>query len=147
MEIDMEIKNGVKWMGGASKEEVFVREFVLGVGFVGGIFTRIGIDPEAEAFKALIAVVIELAKFISPSLASQISLLVWFLSIIIAIFSLISIYFCGRFIGLLAVGLAWLAGFFIVVNPLAGLLLLIISASIGILAPSSASSIDQTHFN
>jgi len=137
----------VRWMGGASKGEVFVREFVLGVGFVGGIFARIGVDPEAEAFKALIAVATELAKFVSPSLASQISLLFWFLSVIIAIFSLITIYFCGGIMGLLAVGLAWLAGFFIVVNPLAGLLLLIISASIGILAPSSASSIDQTHFN
>jgi len=129
-------------MGGPSKGEVFVREFVLGVGFVGGIFTRIGIDPEAGAFKALIAVVIDFAKFVSPSLASQISLLFWFLSIIIAIFSLIAIYFCGGIMGLLAVGLAWLAGFFIMVNPLAGLLLLIISASIGMLAPSRASSME-----
>jgi len=70
----------------------------------GGIFARIGIDSEAS--KALTAVAIEFAKFVSSLLASQISMLFWSLSIIIAIFSLISIYFCGRFMGLLSVGLA-----------------------------------------
>jgi hypothetical protein len=86
--------------------EFFVKEFVLGVGWVSGIFWRVGIDPEAAIFGAL--------RQIYESLVPEprVSWIFWVLPIIITIFSWTGAYYLGGTLGIIAILMAFIGGFF-----------------------------------
>ena len=100
----------------------FVQEFVIGFGFLNGIWIHVGINPETEIIRAFSQVI----QAISPS--SGYSLLFWILPIILTISLIAGAYFNGGWPGLIAVALALLAG--ILLNPF-GIFLLIIAIILG----------------
>lgn len=97
-----------------SKEEIFVKEFVIGVGFLGGLFARIGIDPETEIIRALTSVF----RF-DPRPILLISLLLTISSFLVA-------YFRGGLLGLVAVLFGLIGGLLIIDNSIAGTMFLIL---------------------
>lgn len=110
----------------ADKSDIFVQEFVLGFGFLGGLFTWVGVDPEEEMIRALLRVAIPNNEFL--------------VSVVIVAFVLASTALgvwgtwtmAGEW-GLVAVAMAWISGFIIAINSLTlwGALLLIAAAIIG----------------
>lgn len=108
----------------SSKGEVFVREFVMGIGFIGGLFARAGVDPEGKIVEALIS-------------AFQIdsSLFILF-SVIFTIFTLLIAYFLGGPLGIFAIILAFGSGYIISSSSGIGAFLLIIAAVLGLIASS-----------
>ena len=113
-----------------SKEELgksFVQEFVLGFGFLSGLWIHAGVDPEAEIIKALSSIVLQLAPNPMYSFAF------WIIPIIATLGSLVGSYFLGGWLGLIAVGLAFLGGIFI--SSGFGVFCLIIGVILGFIAP------------
>lgn len=109
------------------KGEVFVQEFVLGFGFLGGLFTRVGIDPEEEILRALL-----MAFF--PNNELMISFAIFCIGLISTIGSILSALAVGGRLGLLIVALAWIAGFIILMGgslSVLGALLLIATMILG----------------
>ena len=112
------------------KEELgksFVNEFVIGLGFLSGLWIHVGIDPEAEVIKALASVV----QTLSPN--SGFSFLFWLLPIIATIGSIFAAFALGGIAGIIAVVLALLSGIFI--NSGFGVFLLVIAVILGFAAP------------
>jgi hypothetical protein len=87
--------------------EVFVQQFVLGFGFLGGFWIHVGINPENEILKAL--------SIIGKSFAfnSNFSLLFWMIPTLDMILSLFFTYVVGGLLGIIAVFLAFVGGIFI----------------------------------
>lgn len=112
-----------------SKSEYFVQEFVLGFGFLSGLWIHVGIDPEDELFKALLSII----NTLSPNQAPTMSFYFWLLPVIGLVVSIAGSYAMGGWLGLVAVGLAFIGGVFI--GPI-GILLVIIAVIIGGYAPS-----------
>jgi hypothetical protein len=110
--------------------ESFVGEFVIGFGFLSGLFFHIGLDPEAEISKVLL----ELISIVNPSLGVTFSLLFFLAGIITIILSIIGAHSVGGNLGLVAVGLAFFGGIFI--ESSIGICLLIAGVLLGWFAPS-----------
>jgi len=108
--------------------EIFVQEFVLGLGFFGGFWVHVGINPESEVLKALSTIV----KTLVPN--SNFSLLFWMIPVVDMMFSILFAYVLGGWLGLIAIFLAFLGGVFI--ESMFGIVLLIIAVFLGIIAPS-----------
>jgi hypothetical protein len=81
--------------------EVFVQEFVIGLGFLSGLWIYVGVDPTAEILKSFSALVPEMSGFF------------WLIVFMGTIGSIAGAYYMGRWLGLLAVLLAFLGGIFI----------------------------------
>ncbi|NYZ75542.1 hypothetical protein H0O03_04755 [Candidatus Micrarchaeota archaeon] len=83
-----------------SKIELLIKEFVLGFGFLGGLFLKFNIDPEGAVIAAFTAV---------PGFSS---LTQWSLLITIAGTgsSILGAWVLGGGLGLIAVGLAFVGG-------------------------------------
>ncbi len=107
--------------------KAFVQEFVLGFGFLSGLWINAGIDPEVEIIKALSTLVQQLAP--NPVY----SFLFWIVPIIATLASLVGSYSLGGWLGLIAVGLALLGGIFI--SSTFGVILLILGIIMGFIAP------------
>ncbi len=115
----------------SKKGDIFVREFVLGFGFLGGIFTRVGVDPETMILQGLLEV---LESFLPPPMGSIKSPLLILFMVLLTVGPIYGAYRLGRGIGLLAVALAWFGGFIIVlgsINAVVGLFFLIAAIFIG----------------
>jgi hypothetical protein len=110
-----------------TKGDLFVQEFVLGFGFLGGLFVWVGIDPEEEIVRGLLR-----AAFPTNELAvSGLVILFALGSIVASIFGTWKM--AGKW-GLLAVGLAWISGFILPIGSswsIVGVFLLIAAVIIG----------------
>lgn len=106
----------------------FVQEFVIGFGFFSGLWIYVGVDPEAQLAEALLSVL----KAISPSMASNMSILFWVIPIIMTIGSIVASLLIGGWLGLVAVFLAFLGGVFI---GSIGVWLLLSGVVLGFVAP------------
>lgn len=119
----------------SSREDIFIREFVVGFGFLGGLFTRVGVDPEEEILKALL----EVAKSFSPSMGPIFPVLLFLFTALLTISSILGAYRLGGIIGLIAVAFAWMGGFIMVggssTESIIGIALLIVAMIIGGSAP------------
>ena len=104
--------------------EYFVQEFVIGLGLLGGM----GVDPEGEILKALNQAI----QTLNPSMNFGWMILIF--SILITIGAIIGAFAMGGWIGILAVGLAFIGGIFI--NHQFGAWLVVISLLVGLVAPS-----------
>jgi hypothetical protein len=107
-------------MSKRNRGEVFVQEFVIGLGFLSGLWIYAGVDPTAEIVKALSTIVPEMSG------------LLWLLVGVDTIISIVGAYYAGRWFGLLAVVLAFMGGLLI---GSVGILLLLGGIILGRYAP------------
>jgi len=102
----------------AKKVHRFIWQFVIGFGFLSGVWTAIGINPENVLIAALGTAVT--AQYSDPALRTFFLLL----PALILIVSVIGAYINGRIPGLVAVLLAYVAGLVILSHLLAGFIVL-----------------------
>jgi predicted branched-subunit amino acid permease len=112
----------------AKKSSVFIRQSVIGLGFLSGIFTAIGIDPQ----QVLISAVGNAVGSFYPD--PEISYLFIILPTILLVISLVTAYLKGRILGLVSVLVAYCAGILILVSIVPALILLAGAILIGYLA-------------
>ena len=90
---------------GSDIGEIFVKEFVIGLGFFSGLFWRVGLDPEAVLFSALM----DLYRQLAPD--TRFSWYFWLAPLLLTVISWVGAYLLGGALGLLAVILALVGGF------------------------------------
>jgi hypothetical protein len=112
----------------AKKSRTYLWQSVIGLGFLSGLWTAIGIDPEAVILNALGKAV----DTIYPD--PDIRALFILLPTILLILSVYGAYRKGRVLGLAAVIVAYLAGLSILVSITTTILLLLVAAILGLLA-------------
>ncbi len=91
------------------KSAIFVQEFILGFGFLGGLFTWVGAGPEEEVIRALLRVAFPNNEFV-------VSLLILLIVIITTTTGILGVYGLAGKLGLTIVGLAWISGFIIAIG-------------------------------
>ena len=114
----------------AKKSKAYIWQFVIGLGFLSGVWTAIGIDPSAVILDVLGDMIGTL--YSDPVVRSLFLILPTALLVV----SIISAYRKGKVLGLISVIMAYSAGLFIMVSTGTSLLLLIIAIIIGYLATS-----------
>jgi hypothetical protein len=112
----------------AMKGRNYIWQFVIGFGFLSGIWTALGIDPEEVILNALGNVTG--AIYTDPTLRQ----LFIIIPTILLLFSIYSAYKKGRILGLVAVIIAYLAGLSILVSVRTTIALLLVAVVIGYLA-------------
>jgi hypothetical protein len=113
----------------AKKSRTYIWQFVIGLGFLSGLWTAIGIDPQAVIFGVLGNLVDTV--YSDPAIRS----LFLILPTILLFLSILGAYTRGRFLGLISVILAYLAGLFILVSTVTALVFFGVAIIIGYLAP------------
>ncbi len=108
--------------------KIFVQEFVIGLGFLSGLWLYVGFDPEAQIVGAFAGI----AETLAPN--SGASSLILALPAFVTIASLVAAYFAGGILGLIAVGLAFLGGVFL--SSQFGIWMLIAGVICGLIAAS-----------
>jgi len=114
----------------AKKSRRFVWQFVIGLGFLSGIWTAVGLDPE----DVLISAVGTAVSTVYPSTLVRYLFLI--LPTILLIISVIGAYQKGKGLGLVSVLVAYGAGLVLLSSPVFGLALLGLAAGIGYCAAS-----------
>lgn len=109
---------------------IFVQEIVLPFGFLSGIWISIGVNPKTEVLKALSWIVDTFAP------DSQFGLVFWVIPVLTTILYVVVSFLVGSWPGLIAVGLAFLAGLTILTIPLLGTFLFILAVVLGFFAPT-----------
>ena len=113
------------------KAEYFVNESVIGLGFSSGLWIAVGIDPQAEIFRAFATII----KTLNPN--SGFGLPFFIIPIIILICLVIGVYFMGGILGLVAVVSGLVGGLLILVSPWISIILLFLGMGLGIIAVES----------
>jgi hypothetical protein len=112
----------------AKISKTYIWQFVIGLGFLSGLWTAIGIDPQA--------VILDLLRDAVDTVYSDpvIRSLFLILPTILLVVSIHRAYKKGRLPGLISVIIAYLAGVLLIVSTATALLLLGIAIFIGFLA-------------
>jgi hypothetical protein len=113
----------------AKKSRTYIWQFVIGLGFFSGLWTAIGIDPQAVIVDFLGDVVDTF--YSDPAIRS----LFLILPTILLLISILGAYKKGRIPGLISVIIAYIAGLFIFVSTVTALVILVVAVIIGYLAP------------
>jgi hypothetical protein len=113
----------------AKKSRTYIWQFVIGLGFFSGLWTAIGIDPQAVIVDFLGDVVDTV--YSDPAIRS----LFLILPTILLLISILRAYTKGRIPGLISVIIAYIAGLFIFVSTVTVLVILVVAVIIGYLAP------------
>lgn len=113
------------------KAEYFVNESVIGLGFSSGLWIAVGIDPQAEIFRAFATII----KTLNPN--SGFGLLFFIMPILILICLILGAYFMGGILGLVAVVSGLVGGLLILVSPWISIILLFLGMGLGIIAVES----------
>jgi hypothetical protein len=114
----------------AKKSRTYIWQFVIGLGFLSGLWTAIGIDPQA----IIVGVLGNLADTVYSDPAIRSLFLI--LPTILLFLSILGAYTRGRLLGLISVILAYLAGLFILVSTVTALVFFGVAIIIGYLAPN-----------
>lgn len=114
----------------AKKSRTYIFQFVIGLGFLSGLWTAIGIDPQTVIVGVLGNIVDTV--YSDPAIRS----LFLILPTILLLLSILGAYRRGRLLGLISVILAYFAGLFILVSIVTALVFLGIAIIIGYLAPN-----------
>jgi hypothetical protein len=112
----------------ARKSSLFIRQSVIGLGFLSGLFTAIGIDPE----EAAIGIIGSSVQAVWPD--PQVSFLFIILPTLLLAVSVITAYRKGGILGLFSVLIGYFAGLSVLVSPVPALLLLAAATGLGFLA-------------
>jgi hypothetical protein len=113
----------------AKKSRTYIWQFVIGLGFLSGLWTAIGIDPQA----VIVGVLGNLVDTVYSDPAIRFLFLI--LPTILLFLSILGAYTRGRLLGLISVILAYLAGLFILVSTVTALVFFGVAIIIGYLAP------------
>jgi hypothetical protein len=113
----------------AKKSRKYIWQFVIGLGFLSGLWTAIGIDPQA----VIVGVLGNLVDTVYSDPAIRSLFLI--LPTILLFLSILGAYTRGRILGLISVILAYLAGLFILVSTVTALVFFGVAIIIGYLAP------------
>jgi hypothetical protein len=105
-----------------------LRELIVITGFIGGLFMAIGISPQMILLNASS----NLLHSVIPD--GPVFLLFIVLPVILLTWTLFSIYSSGGVRGLVAVGMAFIAGLVILTYPIPGVLLLVAALVAGYFA-------------
>jgi hypothetical protein len=109
----------------ATKSRTYIWQFVIGLGFLSGVWTAIGIDPEAVIINALGTAI----GTVYPD-ATVRSLFI-LLPTCLFLLSVWGAYRKGRLVGIVAVIIAYVAGLTILVSTMSALVLLLAAIGIG----------------
>lgn len=112
----------------AKRSRTYIWQFVIGLGFLSGIWTAIGIDPEEVILNLLGSVTAEI--YPDPTLRQ----LFIILPLILLAVSIWGAYKKGRVLGLVSVVIAYVAGLSILVALWTSLILLLTAIVAGYLA-------------
>ena len=112
----------------AKKSSLFIRQSVIGFGFLSGIFTAIGIDPE----ETVIALAGSTVTSLYPS--QELSYLFVILPTILLLLSIVTACRFGGIIGLLSVVVAYFAGLAIFASYMTAGILLVVAVVLGYIA-------------
>jgi predicted branched-subunit amino acid permease len=112
----------------AKRSWAYIWQFVIGLGLLSGVWTAIGIDPEAVILNVLGNIVGDV--YSDPGVRS----LLLILPTILLVISIIGAYRRGRVLGLISVIVAYISGLFILVSIMISVILLIIAIITGYLA-------------
>ena len=112
----------------AARSKTYIWQFVIGLGFVSGLWTAIGIDPQAFLLTTLENVVETL--YSDP----VVRWIFFILPLVILSLSIYGAYRKGKFPGLISVIIAYFAGILIFVSTATSLILLGSAICIGYLA-------------
>lgn len=110
-----------------SRRQTFIRETIIGFGFLSGVWIHLGFDPQSFAF----AFLQKLLVGAEPQYSQVIIMLFFTLPIILTCVSILGTYKKAGWFGLAAVGLAFYAGY---VFELQSIILLIVALVVGFLA-------------
>jgi len=112
------------------KSGLFIRESVIGLGFLSGLWTAIGINPQT--------ILLTLAERTADEVLHDPSVRFFFviLPTVLLLFSVITAYKRGRVTGLVSVLLAYAAGLVVLESWYFSGILLIIGIILGLLATS-----------
>jgi hypothetical protein len=113
----------------AKKSRTYIWRFVIGLGFLSGLWTAIGIDPQAVIVGVLGNLIYTV--YSDPAIRS----LFLILPTILLLLSILGAYTRGRLLGLISVILAYLAGLFILVSTVTALVFFGVAIIIGYFAP------------
>lgn len=109
----------------ARRSKTYIWQFVIGLGFLSGLWTAIGIDPE----EVILNVLGNAVDTIYPD--PNVRTLFLILPTLLLFISIFSAYRKGRVPGLIAVIVAYAAGLSILVSITSAILLLLLAAVIG----------------
>lgn len=112
----------------AKRSSAFIWQFVIGLGFLSGLWTAAGIDPGAIVLNVLGTII---DTIYSDPLVRSILLL---LPTILLIVSILGAYKRGKVLGLGSVMVAYIAGLFILISIVISLVLLGTAVIVGYLA-------------
>lgn len=110
-----------------SKSDAFVQDFVLGFGFLGGLFTWVGVDPEEEIVRALLIAAL-------PDNAKMVTLVIVLFVFVSTTLAILGTYKMAGGWGLVVVGMAWISGFIVSIgetSALVGIAFLFIALFLG----------------
>jgi hypothetical protein len=110
------------------KSHTYIWQFVIGLGYLSGLWTAIGISPQ-EIILNILGTVTE-SVYSDPA----IRLLFIVLPTILLIISIIGAYKKGKVLGLISVIVAYFAGLFILNSTMTSFIFLCIAVIIGYLA-------------
>lgn len=112
----------------AKRSKAYIWQFVIGLGFLSGVWTAIGIDPGA----VILNVVGDMVGTVYSDPGIRSLLIV--LPTILLVISVIGAYRRGRVLGLVSVIVAYISGLFILVSMMTTAFLLIIAVITGYMA-------------
>jgi len=112
------------------KSGLFIRESVIGLGFLSGLWTAIGINPQTFLLSLAELAVDEVLH--DPS----VRFIFIILPTLLLLISLITAYKRGRIVGLVSVVLAYASGLIVLESMSFSVFLLIIAIILGLLATS-----------
>jgi len=112
----------------ARKSRTYIWQFVIGLGFISGLWTAIGINPQE--------IILTILGNVTDSVYSDPAIHFLFLIVptILLILSIIGAYKKGKVLGLISVIVAYFAGLSILLSTITALFLLVIAIIIGYLA-------------
>lgn len=113
------------------KAEILFQEILVSTAFLGGVWTAIELNPEVVLIEVLGEV---LATFAGPEAAASYVAMGRTLLTVGFLFAVLGAFAIGRWLGLGAFGLMWLAGYLIVSGSRAGIALLFIAWGLGAVA-------------
>ena len=112
----------------AKRSREYIWQFVIGLGFISGVWTAIGIDPEAVILNVVGDIIGTV--YSDPGVRS----LLIILPAVLLVISVIGAYRRGRGLGLISVIVAYISGLAILVSIMTSAILLIVAVITGYLA-------------
>ena len=110
------------------KSRTYIWQFVIGLGFLSGLWTAIGINPQ----EVILNILGNATESVYPEPA--IRFLFFILPTILLVLSVITAYKKGKVLGLISVIVAYIAGLLILVSTMTAFVFLVIAVMIGYLA-------------